>query len=671
MPIKATPPPGDGDTPALAAGVNPLSWNGFTGLNTEASRPGIEDQEAAWLDGFMPIGEKNCRTLPGLSAPLYTNNASNIVLFETGIINGAPTIFMFLANGAIVGYNYATSATFTIAGAGTITTPARGTIGLTQWGSFYAIIVAAQTNGYWVWDGTTLHAAGATLSNPPGYDGISATFSGYISGTVLTVTAITSGTVATSQTFQSGGTGTITAYGGTACVFTGTISGTTLTVSSVQSGVLTPSLVLSGGSVTAGTVLGQQLTGTAGGVGTWAVSPSQTVGSPTSITGTGTASGGVGIYTVGTSQTVGSASAPAQFTTSGYSSVVPSGIVGTAIQVYAGRVWVMDGATMTYSSPGSLTDFNTANGAGSFTSSDSFLKTNFVQMVQTNGFLYLIADSSINYISGVVTSGSPAVTTFSNQNADPENGCPFADAIDTFNRNIIMANQVGIHISYGGAVVKISKKIDGLYNSQSSSFPTNNPSSGKVVIYGKKVWVVLMPVLYPPYVNSQTQKLILWIPGEENSPGRWFTSSQDVSLTFIRGLEIASQLVLFGTDGPHLYQLFSQPSTGFSKVAASKMWDKPVGLSQTKTVTRFWGCVVDNQFSTQSVSLSVDSDISYYPSGSSVTLSLPTSGNALYVFPPTAVAAAGTLVGMTVSTSTPDLTLVELSIDIEDYGYRG
>jgi len=68
---------------------------------------------------------------------------------------------------------------------------------------------------------------------------------------------------------------------------TGSISGTTLTVSAVSGSIpLTKGMVISGSGVTGGTSVLAQLTGATGGVGTYTVSASQTVSS-TAITGKG------------------------------------------------------------------------------------------------------------------------------------------------------------------------------------------------------------------------------------------------------------------------------------------------------------------------------------------------------------------------------------------------
>ena len=63
--------------------------------------------------------------------------------------------------------------------------------------------------------------------------------------------------------------------------FTGSIATTTLTVSAVSAGAIYPSMQISGTGVTAGTRIVAQLTGTTGGAGTYTVSASQTVSSTT------------------------------------------------------------------------------------------------------------------------------------------------------------------------------------------------------------------------------------------------------------------------------------------------------------------------------------------------------------------------------------------------------
>jgi hypothetical protein len=70
-------------------------------------------------------------------------------------------------------------------------------------------------------------------------------------------------------------------FGGTCeyASYTGSISGTTLTVSAIATGILRATEVLNGSGITSGTTITGQLTGSAGSTGTYSVSASQTVGS--------------------------------------------------------------------------------------------------------------------------------------------------------------------------------------------------------------------------------------------------------------------------------------------------------------------------------------------------------------------------------------------------------
>ena len=143
--------------------------------------------------------------------------------------------------------------------------------------------------------------AGETAASVTAKAGASVTAS--VSGTTLTVTAVASGGViavgdtiyfssvgktATISAFGtgSGGTGTYTlSYTGSASSFTGSISGTTLTVTAIASGSIITDQVLTGNSVTSGTKVVTQLSGTTGGIGTYSVDISQTRSSG-SFTGT-------------------------------------------------------------------------------------------------------------------------------------------------------------------------------------------------------------------------------------------------------------------------------------------------------------------------------------------------------------------------------------------------
>jgi hypothetical protein len=131
-----------------------------------------------------------------------------------------------------------------------------------------------------------------------------AVFTGSISGTTLTVTAVSSGTITAHQSLTgigitsetvitalgtgTGGTGTYTVNlsqtvsaetmtsAAVGARFTATISGTTLTVSAVASGTIYLGQTLQGAGITAGTIIKALGTGT-GGTGTYTVSTAHTI----------------------------------------------------------------------------------------------------------------------------------------------------------------------------------------------------------------------------------------------------------------------------------------------------------------------------------------------------------------------------------------------------------
>ena len=194
------------------------------------------------------------------------------------------------------------------------------------------------------------------------------------------------------------------------------------------------------------------------------------------------------------------------------------------------------------------------------------------------------------------------MTTFTNQNADPEVGSPWPATIDVFNRNILFANAFGAQVSYGGAVTKISEMLDGVYNTV-PNFGNITPSAGKAIIFGKKCWILLLPII-DPISGQQVNKLFLW------SGKFWWAAVQSVPLIYIQHQEINSVLTTYGTNGLSVYPLFAQPSTALTKIAQTKLWDKPGGYQFTKWVTRFWGIVKYYSTLSPTINVAIDNEVS-------------------------------------------------------------
>ncbi len=369
--------------------------------------------------------------------------------------------------------------------------------------------------------------------------------------------------------------------------------------------------------------------------------------------------------------------------------LMPFGISGTAVEVFSGRVWITNGGASASFPPKNRTIFsdpNTpvsfSNGGGAFQSTDSFLRVGYHWLKQTNGFLYLGGDSSINYISGVQTTASTSTatiptTTFGNLNVDPQYGSPWPSSVQVFGRNIVFANTIGVFVSYGGAVTKASLPLDGFYGSGPIYEQTANFSSAVAQVFGIPVYMLLLPVV-DQYTGLLASKLLMY------DGKRWWTSQQDQPLTFIASQEINSVLTAWGTDGTSIFPLFQQPSQGFQKVIQSKLFSGP-GYFTTKTATRLTG-VIRTYSIDQPITITIDNELangtlnaatSLTPTrtvnvfnqsgtliltknGSNVTI--PVVGEGLVVFGPYPVAQEGRMIGMTMVTSASDMALLSLNV---------
>lgn len=262
---------------------------GFIGPSYEAPSIYQDAQECInfvpEIDPLKQPGERGVVALyptPGLTSLVLFQNQQEVRGLRT--LSGGSILL------AVCGqYVYALTSTYVVTMVGQLNSTS-GIVGITDNG----------INAYIV-DGTYRYTW--RISSPS-----SAVFTGSISGTTLTVTAITNGTIAINQSLfgvgvtqetvitalgtGSGGIGTYTinqsqtvaselmnsATAG--ATVTGSIATTTLTVTAVTSGTLYVGQTIQGSTVTAQTIITALGTGT-GGAGTYTVNNSQTVTSRT------------------------------------------------------------------------------------------------------------------------------------------------------------------------------------------------------------------------------------------------------------------------------------------------------------------------------------------------------------------------------------------------------
>jgi hypothetical protein len=675
MDLQASQPSQIAENPILPPGTSPLVMEMFEGVNTATLRAGVPDQQAYWMDGFIPFAQRNARVLYGVGTTLYTAAGTTVVWFDFINIGSTPYAIIFLANGQVVAVNTSTAAATTILNAGTITSPTIVGTGISQWGSQYLIIVADQTNGYWLWDGSHV----------------------FLSGTLAPTVSITNmggGYPSTVTVNVVGGHGTGASV--TASVTNGQVTsasvvapGSGYSVNDSVIGIITPAPTSgSGGSVTVTGVtsvagIGWSVTAVSVvAAGSLYVNPSVTFSlvalAPGSIisqpVGDVIATGGSlttvilsnhGLLSASTVPVVNinDLAANASITLD----IMPFGIQGTDAETYAGRVWVIKRALVNYTAPGSTSDFSTSNGGGNFTSNDSYLKVGYTRLFQTNGFLYLIADSSVDYISGVQTSGVPPTTTYTKQNADPEVGTPYPASAILQGQNIMFANSVGIYVLNGSRAQKVSDWLDNTYNSV-ANFGGLQLSAAEATIFGRKVWMTLVQIV-DPVSGSTVNKCLMW------DGKRWWASGQDITLTYIKSQEINSVITAYGTNGTIITPLFSAASTAFQKTIQSKLWDAPGSLLTAKAVNRFWGLFNYNSVAASvNLTLTIDgvgvSASGQYANSNTYTITGPVA-TGYFVTPPEAVGQVGVLNGFTIKTNAADMSMLIGMLEPVPVAYRG
>lgn len=682
-------------TPNYPVNFEPFVFDGFAGWNTKPTRPAIADQEMFICKNWMPLGKNNLRTLFDLGPSIYKAPANDgIPFFSFGNIEDTPICMAFLSSGSIAEINTITQVSTLAAPANTILNTSNQ-IAMAQWGSQYILMAAPQTNGYFIWDGTLFYKAGnlgpavnissdgATYNSVPnmhaiGGHGTGASFTASVTsaGSLSTISLLTNGSGYTGNdvvmiAFSGGGIGTCAT-----CIAQSVLN---------SGGGLALLNVLTGGSGYTPAGVNVVLSG-GGGIGAQAQALVMVSGGPiNSFTviqpGQGYTSPPTAIIT-DPNNPVAQATVP----------IMPFGIQGTAIETYTSRVWISNGAAPTTPPPKSLTvftapsnpaDFSPLDGGGSYLNTNSFARVGYHALKQSNGFMYEIGDSSTDYISGVQTSGTPPVTTFSNQNVDPQVGSPWPNTVQVFSRAVVFANTFGVHALYGGEVQKVSTPLDGVYTTVAPtgslpSYAGMQPSAGVAIVFGIHIYCLLLPII-DQYTGAQTNAILCW-DGQ-----KWWQYSPSIELKFIASQEINSVLTLYGTDGVSIYPAFNTPSTAISKIVQSKLWDRPayyvkkraqrvLGLfqSQDENVDNATICVDTENQSICTTTASMFGANWYTAQGSLAQWYTNTGQLANWIAVGKAsfvgvIDNSGVLMGLTMTTTAADYTLISLAITGQQY----
>jgi hypothetical protein len=396
-----------------------------------------------------------------------------------------------------------------------------------------------------------------------------------LSNTVVLITVTNSGsgyTTAPSVTITGGGGASATAN---STIATGTINAVILT--EAGSGYTSPPTVTftggggSGANAVASLVTFQKGTVsvliTGGGVGyTNASNLSVTIsgGGGANAAATGIISGGQVVQAVMTNPGSGYTNASnitVTITGGGGSNATAKAIINlddnTGVQSFSGRVWIAAGRNVYYTAAGSYSDFTSVS-AGTVSLTDATLRSNIVNLLSANNFLYIFGEDSINVFSDVrvTTAGT---TLFTNTNVSASVGTKLPYAIFPYFRSVLFMNDYGVYALVGSTTSKLSDALDTVVENIDYSFDI---TSGQVLLNN-----TLCAAFNVRYTGDSTSGRFIQMIFFEK---KWFVSSQG-AIKHITALPIDGQGLIYGTTGTDLYKLYSNVSATIATTAATAL----------------------------------------------------------------------------------------------------
>lgn len=591
----------------------------FAGINTQAKRQAIQQNEFSWLENLMPVGHGNLVTVPACSAALAVVASGMCYYMHDYNLNNANYMFMATNTGRAYQVALASPYTRTLIGAAF----SNAGLEIAQWKN-ERIMIADPVNGLYSWDGTLLTGPGAlvsiTITNPGAAYTAIPTIS-FTGGGGTGATAVAHMELAGAQTVSAIGTGytpgdIATLVGGTFStvgkVAVATVKLASAAINAAGTGyVIADTITLAGGTFSVAAVLTVATVNGGGGVLTFTITNRGNYTVKTAAFTQGSTSGiGVGAtfqnglwgvnsvsvyqagdYSVLPAAAVATTGGGTGFTiTPAYdvlSAVVTSGgtvpyaapptvvfssgaAAGTAVLMdvlnaehvatFSDRVWVSYRRTISFTAPNSYFDTNPANSAGSFIVTDATLHSNITQLISANQFLYFTGVDSVNVI-GDVSVNSDGVTIFSNTNLTASVGTEFSYTLIPYFRSIWLANKSGVYAISGSTPQKMSDPLDGIM--RLTNF-TVAPSGGTVMLEN----ILCTAFLFQYNDNSLERPLLALFFNK-----KWFVASQGDDLTLIAGGENDGLQNLYGTDGTSLFQLFSDTDTVVDWKLQSAYWD--------------------------------------------------------------------------------------------------
>ena len=228
----------------------------------------------------------------------------------------------------------------------------------------------------------------------------------------------------------------------------------------------------------------------------------------------------------------------------------------TGVQSFSGRVWIASGRNVYYSAAGSYSDFTSVS-AGTVSLTDATLRSNIVNLLSANNFLYIFGEDSINVFSDVrvTTAGT---TLFTNTNVSASIGTQLPYAIFPFFRSVLFMNNYGVYALVGSTTTKLSDAIDGIVEFIDYNYPV---TGGQVLLQN-----ALCAVFNFRYTGDSAGRYIQAVFFEK----KWFVTSQG-ALKHVSATPKDGQALIYGTTGTDLYKLYSNTTTTIATTASTAL----------------------------------------------------------------------------------------------------
>ena len=526
----------------------------FRGLDTQANRTAIKEDEFSWIENVQPIGYANLKVIPNYST--VSSSGNTVVWANTATTLSSANIKLndyavaFQADGSAQYYNATTGAVGNMAAAGTFSGAG---MQVAQWKN-ERLLILDPSKGYYSWDGNNVVNIGSV-----GIIAVTNGGSGYTNVPTVTISAPndTNGTQANAvATVLSGVVQTVSLNDGGSGYYANSV----------------PTVTIAGGGGSGATAIAGVITfatGTASAVvvsgGTGYTNAANTVitfsgGGGTGAAGTAVLKGGQILEVIITNPGSGYTNAANLVVTAsggGGTGAVLKGIVNSdsnvGIASFSGRVWIAAGRTIYYSAVNSYTDFTSVS-AGSFVLTDETLHGNIQQILSANNFLYIFGDDSINVISNVNVNTN-GITLFTNTNVSASVGSKRPYAIFPYFRSVLFLNDYGVYALVGSTTSKLSDPLDGIFPNIDFTYPIY---AGQVLI--NNILCAAFNFRYYDAVFTQSYRYIQAVFFEK----KWFLTSQGNNLAYITSIPLGGKITLFGTDGTTLYQLYQSTSAAIT-----------------------------------------------------------------------------------------------------------